>query len=113
MPLVITKDCGNYAGMFTPISYGGQLKILTGSVAFDSSYPTGGEAMDISAMFNSLKIVLFESKAGYVFEYDYANKKVKAMMGNNDGTADGPLVEVADKTDLSALTAVKFLAVGY
>lgn len=113
MALGITKDCGNYAGFYSPQCYGGQLKILTGSIAFDSSYPTGGEAMDISDMFTDLKAVFFESKRGYVFEYDYDNKKVKAMMGNNDGAADGPLVEVADKTDLSALTAVKFLAVGY
>ena len=33
--------------------------------------------------------------------------------GNNDNATDGPLVEVANKADLSALTAVKFLAVGY
>jgi hypothetical protein len=113
MALGITKDCGNYAGFYTPQCYGGQLKILTGSIAFDDSYPTGGESMDISDMFNSLNIVLFESKAGYVFEYDYGNKKVKVMMGNNDGAADGPMVEVANETNLSALTAVKFLAVGY
>jgi hypothetical protein len=113
MALVITKDCGNYAGFYTPQCYGGQLKILTGSVAFDSSYPTGGESMDISDMFTSLKAVFFESKGGYVFEYDYGNKKVKAMMGDNDSATDGPMVEVTDKTNLSALTAVKFLAVGY
>ena len=113
MALVITKDCGNYAGIYTPQCYGGQLKILTGSIAFDGEYPTGGEPMDISDMFTSLKAVFFESKGGYVFEYDYGNKKVKAMVGNNDNATDGPLVEVANETDLSALTAVKFLAVGY
>lgn len=79
MPLVITKDSGNYAGMFTPISFGGQLKILTGSIAFDNSYPAGGEAMDLSALFNVLKGIAFEPQGGFMFQYDHAAKKVKAF----------------------------------
>ena len=113
MALGITYDCGSYGVLFTPQCYGGQLKIITGSIAFDNSYPTGGESMDISEMFTNLLIVLFESKSGYVFEYDYSNKKVKARVGDNDGASDGPLAEVANGTNLSALTAVRFLAIGY
>lgn len=79
MALSITKDNGHYAGMFSPISFGGQMKILTGSVAFDNSYPTGGEAMDISAFFTALKGITFEPQGGYMFQYDHAAKKVKAF----------------------------------
>jgi len=79
MPLGITKDTGHYMGMFSPISFGGQLKIFTGSVAFDNSYPTGGESMDISAFFTALKGIAFEPQGGYMFQYDHAAKKVKAF----------------------------------
>jgi hypothetical protein len=53
-------------------------KLLTGTFSFDTSYPTGGEAFDITGKFKSLMGVIFEPKAGYSFEYDYTNKKVKA-----------------------------------
>lgn len=80
MALTITKDSGNYGAVFTPQVYAkGDMKFLTGKVDFDSSYPTGGEAMDISKFFKNLLGVTFETKSGYVFEYDYTNKKVKAL----------------------------------
>jgi hypothetical protein len=124
---------------------------VTGSVAFDSSYPTGGEAMDMSKVFpTSVHIVLFETKAGYIFEYDYTNKKVKAKYptktqavansganqliatsgaatasavdattphitapaGFRSAVDPGVAEEVANAADLSALTDVRFLAIG-
>ena len=140
---------------------GHNYKLITGSIAFDSSYPTGGEAMDLSNQIpTDLHMVTFENKAGYSFEYDYTNKKVKAFTPNgahshdikiddddNAATAgvavyfdedaaaqedrlkfvsptdtDGTGVtqdstaavaaEVANATDLSALTDVRFMAVG-
>lgn len=55
-------------------------KLVTGSIAFDSSYPTGGEAMDLSKIFPvDLHMVVIENKSGYYFEYDYTNKKVKVF----------------------------------
>ncbi len=80
MALAITKDSGNYGAVFTPQIYAkGNIKLLTGSIAFDNSYPTGGEAMDLSKFFKNLLGVFFETKSGYIFEYDYTNKKVKAL----------------------------------
>ncbi|KJS23144.1 MAG: hypothetical protein VR72_02975 [Clostridiaceae bacterium BRH_c20a] len=35
--------------------------------------------MDLSNYLKSVEGVMFESKAGYVFEYDYTNKKVKVL----------------------------------
>ena len=99
---------------FGPGGAGGdRLKIMHGDIAFDNSYPSNGEALDLSNEFNDLKLVIFEAKLGYVFEYDYTNKKVIAYYYDYDATADGPAIECANTTDLSALTSVKFIAYGY
>lgn len=88
-------------------------KLLTGKIAFDDSYPTGGEALDLSNFFSRIiSFIAFEPTAGYIFIYDRTNKKVKVYYADYDAGADGALIEVADTTDLSALTEVYFLAVG-
>ena len=116
MALAATFDVGTVGAARTAPVFANSkkpLKIVTGTIAFDNSYPTGGEATTaISAKFATLQGVIFESKSGYVFEYDYTNNKVKAMWGDNNNAADGPLVEVANTTDLSAVTGVRFFAWG-
>lgn len=118
--------------------------IVTGKISFGSSYPTGGESLELNDRLQSVLLVMFESKGGYMFEYDYTNKKVKVMYptksqtsnlagtvtvtgttGNGDagtynvsftgtkGTVDaGVAEEVANATDLSSLTDVRFVAYG-
>lgn len=94
------------AGMNDVRAVGMQLKVLTGTFDFDSSYPTGGEDFDVSAYFpKGVVAVLPMPKDGYTFEYDKDNKKIIAY-----SAAD---TEVTDATDLSALTAVSFIALGY
>lgn len=44
--------------------------------------------------------------AGYVFEYDYANEKVKTFYGDYSQGSDGVLVEFPNGTALSAATRV-------
>ena len=113
MALTITADSGNYGAMFTPKVYAsGNVKILTGQIGFDASYPIGGEAMDLSDYFTKVLGILFENKNGYVFEYDYANAKVKAMYADYDAAADGALIEVANATNLISVTDVRFIAWG-
>jgi len=53
---------------------------LTGEIAFDSSYPVGGESFDPAVVLglHTLETILFEDKDGYKFEYDASTKKVKA-----------------------------------
>ena len=51
--------------------------IITGKISFDSSYPTGGESLDLTDRLQTVLCVMFENKSGYMFEYDYTNKKVK------------------------------------
>jgi hypothetical protein len=98
-------------GMVDKCSHG--FKLVTGSVAFDASYPTGGEPMDMSKVFpTELHLVLFEAAYGFVFKYEYANKKVVAYYYDYNAANDGQAIQVPDTTDLSALTQVCFLAVG-
>lgn len=87
------------------------VRLATGTIDFDSSYPTGGEA--ISLPLSEVKGMLIENKAGYVFSYDRTNKKILAYYADYDAAADGALIQVADKADLSALTGVAFLAWGW
>jgi len=87
------------------------LKMLAGSIAFDSSYPTGGESLDLSGYFpNAVHLVLIEPQAGYVFVYDYTNKKVMAYW--TGATTGAVLAQITDTTNLSALSAVHFIAFG-
>lgn len=134
MSITVTKDMPRVERL----SRG--LGILTGSIAFDSSYPTGGEdAGDISDYFKSMLCLLIEAHGGYLFEYDRTNDKIKALAPVNviasTGVADAnntimksasatleaagtgtafqqPGVEVLDTTDLSGLTAAHFIAIG-
>jgi hypothetical protein len=88
-------------------------KMFTGTIAFDASYPTGGEAWDMSALMPvSLKAVFIENKSGYVFEYDYTNKKVIAYYCDYSTGTDAVMIEVANTVDLSAVTGVRFMAIG-
>ena len=114
MPLTMTTAGGNYGALFTPkIIAKGDIKFIPGKISFDNSYPSDGEAMDLSDHLKSVEGVMFESKAGYVFEYDYTNKKVKVYYADYDAVADGALIEVPNETDLAALEDVRFLAWGY
>lgn len=79
--------------------------IKTGQIAFDTSYPTGGEAMDLSDVLKEIRAVFIEMKGGNDFEYDYDNDKVLAYV-----TSTG--AEVANEVDLHTVVGVRFMAVG-
>ena len=90
----------------------GSLRARLVEIDFDDSYPTGGEAIDFGNHgFETVFAVFIASKGGYTFEYDETNEKVLAYWV--DTTVDGAaLAEVADTTDLSAVTGVKALVLG-
>lgn len=109
-------------------------------IAFDSSYPTGGEAYTLAQLGLStyclMLIATGKGAGGYRFEHDQANKKiiVKApvsvaggaaaagtdalsikanVVGKEAATAmHSAAQEVPNTADLSALTAVEFVAIG-
>lgn len=68
-------------------------------ITFDSSYPTGGEALDLTTYVSNIETVGIEVSGGYVFQYDRSNKKVLAYEAGADGAA---LDEVANATNLSS-----------
>ena len=89
------------------------MKLVTGQYAFDSSYPTGGEDItDIFNQFTSLLGILMEqplsgAQTGKFLKIDYSGKKVLLY------TNASPAVEVANASDQSAITGLRFIAWGY
>jgi hypothetical protein len=109
MALTITKE----ADKSLIDACGGNVKFVRGLISFDTSYPTGGEAFDLSGDIpTEVQVVLIENKAGYFFEYDKANKKVIAYESGADGGAND---EVGNTTDLATAgcTSIGFLAIGW
>lgn len=66
----------------------GNQHIVTGTIAFDSSYPAGGEAFAAADLgLRTVDLMLIQSgSAGFVYEYDYTNSKVKVY---TQGVAHG------------------------
>jgi hypothetical protein len=52
--------------------------LYTGTLAFDSSYPTGGEAINASAN-ERFEMVIAQPTGGYSFSWDAANQKMKVF----------------------------------
>jgi hypothetical protein len=69
-------------------------------LVFDDSYPTGGEALTIPGL-TVINEVYFPQVAGYLFEYDKTNKKVKVY--TPVGTASAHTHAVALDTGVSAV----------
>ena len=90
---------------------GGTATLYVGTIAFDSSYPTGGEAIDLSGN-ERVEYIQCNAQGGYVFVFEQNDQKLLAYYGDNNNAADGPLIEVPNTTDLSSLTAIPFIAVG-
>jgi hypothetical protein len=72
---------------------------------FSSSYTTGGEAFD-DRLDPPVAVILPQPKGGYVFDFDYAAKKIKAYRQN---ATTGALVEVAAAVNLSGVNPVQVL----
>jgi len=144
----------------------GARNAVYGTIDFDSSYATGGEALTAANVgLAAIDTIDIRAKNGYVFEYDYTNSKVlayraplqthghdllviggqaaastsavsvvtavtlgKEAAGNttvakadvatkggvsSETLAAAALSEVGSAVDLSAVTSVRFEAVGY
>ena len=84
-------------------------------IDLDNSYPTGG--YDITTVFNEFKLetnaanimILVQSRAGYVFDVDYTNKKLLAY---RQTAATSALVEVSNGVNLSGVTQIRCMAFG-
>lgn len=107
------QDAPGRGGSGGPLRGGGPNKVASGTFAFDSSYPTGGESIsEIWDAFKSVQGIIFPSRSGYVFDVDYTNKKVLAYYSDYDAVADGALIQVPNTTNLSTVTGVRWFAWG-
>ena len=90
------------------------------TVVWDSSYPTGGEALDLSAIFpnevyGGAVYADTLNDGGYECTYTRATAgapatgMLQAWWTNNDaGGAQDPLIEVADMTSLAAMDSQRW-----
>ena len=87
----------------------GNKRIRTRTITFDSSYADNGEPLTAATLgLRTVEAVIphgpFRKADGsdaISVSYDHTNSKLLAYWGNNDSGSDGPLIEVADTTDLS------------
>ena len=65
-------------------------------IEFDSSYPTGGEAITAANVGFTTIFAVFPpaSLGGCVLEWDSTNSKIKAYWCDYDGSADAILIEL-------------------
>lgn len=89
---------------------------VSGTLAFDNSYTTGGLAFTLASVGLSAldELRLQPPITGYVPVWDGSTSapKVMAFYGDNNNAADGPLIEVPNATNLSTVTNVRFTAIG-
>lgn len=58
----------------------GNARMCKVQIAFDSSYPTGGESLTAADLgLKTIDFISIQAKNGLVFEYDYTNFKVLAF----------------------------------
>ncbi len=61
--------------------------MMTGTIAFDASYPTGGESLSgISGYFSTMLAISFEGEGGYTYAYDKTNNKVLVYLSSGTPT---------------------------
>jgi hypothetical protein len=87
-------------------------KFVFAQVTFDSSYAAGGLALTASDLgLDEVLAVYSTVGSGYLFEYDKANAKLKALYADYDAGADGALIEAASSASLGSISTW-VLAVG-
>lgn len=72
-----------------------------GTIALDSSYPTGGEVFDAPGDLGYHDLVITGTTAGYALTWDKANQKLMAWQ---QSAATSALTQVPNATDLSAVS---------
>lgn len=102
----------------------GRRLYAVGTLAFSGNYAAGGDAVDIKAANPNTKgqrwmansdpdVVMIQGKAGFVYAYDKATKKVQVFVNTAGGvnTALGEHTAVAYVAGITG-DVVRFLAIG-
>lgn len=92
----------------------GNRRYHTGTLDFDSSYPTGGEPITVANVgfiseINDMTFAALGAALGYDVKFDRVNSKVMVFRTDQ---VDDPAEEVPDTTNLSTLTGVQWTAIG-
>lgn len=98
------------------ISTGGKIAVLA-TVAFDSSYPTGGEAIAASDLgLSTIDVLIPNQRNGHIIEWDKTNAKLlvyrQSDIGSTVSIAATPFSEASNAIDLSSITGVDIIAWG-
>jgi hypothetical protein len=89
----------------------GNKNALIVDITFDSSYPTGGEPLVPADLgFDIIDYIDVPVDIGYTFMYNYSTA-LEAWWQDADAGSDTAFVEVANTTNLSAVT-VRALVIG-
>ena len=96
---------------------GGNLTGYIGTIALDSSYPTGGEAIDLGGNENIQYLSAqpdgtAAGGAGYKPEFNRATQSLLMFQGDNTNAAAAPAIQVPNATNLAGITALPFFAIG-
>lgn len=103
LAITVTEQYDEQAG-------NGTKRMVRGSMAFDSSYVTGGEPFLKSAVgLSTIDFMQVTSVSGVIPVADLTNSKILAYY---DGPGEGPGPQVSNGRDLSNLSAVPFWARG-
>ena len=87
----------------------GNKRLVFGTIAFDSSYPTGGEALTAGNLgLDKIDHITFTSD---IVQCYWASNLLLAYYGDNDNAADAEFVQVANTDDISTAN-VGFFAIG-
>lgn len=86
----------------------GEQALVTFTVAFDSSYPTGGESLtpEDLGFINHVDVLSCSPKSGVLFEYDYTNKKLKAVFPTGGAGTPAAALAVPVATIAAGATTV-------
>lgn len=104
MALVITNTRRNFVG--------NQVEV-TGDAAFDSTYPTGGEAVSLAELgISRLDDLKVENGGGYTFAWDGSTTAPKILAYWTGAGLSAVLAQVTNNTNLAAVTGVKVTARG-
>jgi hypothetical protein len=87
-------------------------KVVFAQITFDSSYAAGGLALAPSSLgLDEILAVYATVGSGYIFEYDDANAKLKALYFDYNAAGDGAAIEAASSASLGAISTF-VMAVG-
>ena len=90
-----------------------ELQVLLVAATYDSSYPTGGENIDLSAYGKNIKAAVpcGPTATGFVPEAVNGGASTTGIFvgrmfyGDNNNASDGPLIEVPNATNLNGVVA--------